>query len=285
MPRVARTVTASTRTRCSVHARTASQTLSMLRPGSLTLLLTDPPYQTVNRHGSDHLQRWFRGSMTWPQIGRVLAMARRRMTTDGLAMVLVNEAGLPSAQTAVRQAGFARQRLVVWDQRAPGLGTGLRHQVAYVVIGLQPGSRSLVGRDLLSVSSVGPGTKGRYPTEKPVELGRRLAAMARIDRRDLVVDPFCGSGNLLVAAVERGARVIAGDTSARAVSLATRRLSRAAAGKPSTAKAGALPATARGRPLLDGRRSKATAPLRSSARRTPARRSVARRPAPKRRRR
>lgn len=184
------------------------------------------------------------------------------MRRDGLAMVIVNEAGLPHAQAAVRQAGFTRQRVVVWDQRRPGLGTGLRHQVGYVVVGLQPGSRSLHGRDLVSAAAVAPGTKNRYPAEKPVQLGRELAAIAGVRRGDIVVDPFCGSGNLLVGAVERGANVIAGDTSARAVRLATARLTAARPG---------------GSPSLEGRSRAAATALRNSARSASKSRSAPRR--------
>jgi site-specific DNA-methyltransferase (adenine-specific) len=163
--------------------------------------------------------------MSWQRIGRLLRAARPKVRPDGLVIVLSNEAGLAGVQAALRNAGFARQRIVVWDKRAPGLGSGLRRQVEYAVIGLQPGSRSLSGRDLIRVPAVGPNTAGRYPTQKPVGLGRELAAIAGVRRGDLVVDPFAGSGSLLVGARERGARVIAGDVSARAVRIARQRLS------------------------------------------------------------
>lgn len=242
----------------------ARSLLGKLPARSVTLLMSDAPYQTVDRHGSGHLRRWFRGSVTWAQIAAHLAIAKRRLRPDGLVMVLVNESSLAHAQAAMRTAGFARQRLIVWDQRRPGLGTGLRHQVGYVVVGLQPASRTLAGSDLISAASVAPTAKDRYPTEKPVELGRQLAAIAGIRRGDVVVDPFCGSGNLLVGAAERGATVIAGDTSARAVRLASARLTAA---------------TARGRPSLEGRSRKAATAYRNSARSALKKRSA---PKPKR---
>lgn len=209
----------------SVRRIAAHRLLRSLPAGSISLLLTDPPCATVDRHGSGHLRDWFRGSLSWPQIGRLLRSARPKLRSDGLVIVLSNEAGLAGAQAALRATGFVRQRIVVWDKRTPGLGTGLRHHVEYAVIGLQPGSRALSGRDLLSVPAVAPNTSGRYPTQKPVSLGRELAAIAGVRRGDLVVDPFAGSGSLLVGARERGARVIAGDISARAMRLARQRLS------------------------------------------------------------
>lgn len=211
-------------TRARLLRTPARELLRGLPARSVALLLTDPPYATVDRHGS-HLRHWFAGSLSWPQIGRLLALGRRRLTADGLAIVLTNEAGLPGAQAAVRAAGFARQRLIVWDKRAPGLGSGLRHQVEYAVVGLQPGSRALRGRDLVPVPAVGPRTANRYPTEKPAALRYQLATIAGVRRGELVVDPFCGSGALLVGAKRHGARVLGGDISAKAISLARRRLS------------------------------------------------------------
>lgn len=255
------TVGKATPPKVEVRRQPATALLRSLPARSISLLLTDPPYDTVDRRSrSGHLRRWFSGSMSWPQIGRILALARRRMAPSSLAIVFSNGAGLAGAQAAVRTAGFQRQRLVAWDKRAPGLGSGLRHQVEYAVIGMLPGSRSLTGSDLVSVAAVGPTTKGRYPTQKPVELGRRLAAIANVRRGELVVDPFAGSGSLLVGALERGARVLAGDISARGVTLARRRLAALPAAK--------MPAAARGRPSLESHPSKARGAYRNSARPT-----------------
>jgi DNA modification methylase len=91
-------------------------------------------------------------------------------------------------------------------------------------VGLLPGSRTLTGVDLVSVPAVGPGTAGRYPTQKPDELGRVLARMAGIGPGDVVLDPFVGSGALLVSARERGAHVLGCDIAPLAIRQATARL-------------------------------------------------------------
>jgi len=206
--------------------------LGSLPDRSIDLLITDPPYVSVNRSGSTggHLSDWFAGGLTWPQIGRVFALARRKLKADGVLMAMTNNDGLREAIGALERAGFSGIRTITWDRRYPGLGGGLRHQTEFVLVGRLPGSRTLSGVDLVSVAAVGPGTANRYPTTKPDGLGRQLAAMAGIGRSSLVVDPFCGSGALLVGAAERGASVIAGDVSARAVRLASVRLAQAGSG-------------------------------------------------------
>ena len=224
----------------AVHA------LRRLQAGSIDVLITDPPYATVDRHSStgSHLRRWFRGSQSWVEIGRVLRLARSRMAVDGIAFVMTNQAGLEGALQAVRGAGFVEPiRVITWDRRAPGLGSGLRHQVEYIVVGRLPGSRALTGSDLISIASLGPNTANRYPTQKPDDLGRALAKVARVRRTDTVVDPFCGAGGLLVGAA------------ARAIGLAGSRLQTAARTRAPTS--------------LEGRRGRAEPASRKSARRPP----------------
>ncbi|MGO9208152.1 MAG: DNA methyltransferase [Candidatus Limnocylindrales bacterium] len=233
-----------------LHQMAAQRVLAALPPGGISVLITDPPYTTLDRHsGSGHLRRWFRGGLSWPEIGRILATARRRMRTDGVAFVMTNGDGLEEALTAMRRAGFARVRPVTWDRRYPGLGGGLRHQTEFVLVGYLPGSRTLSGVDLVAVPAVGPGTTGRYPTEKPEGLGRKLAAMASVGRGDVVLDPFCGSGALLVGAKERGATVIGADIAAAAIQRA-----RAKLGARSERTPGTVPTRPGRRPLLAVRR-------------------------------
>jgi site-specific DNA-methyltransferase (adenine-specific) len=261
--------------RLRLYKLPADQVLRTLPARSISLLISDPPYASVNRSGgSGHLKRWFTGSMEWPQIGRILALGRARLRPAGLALVMTNSAGLDSAMAAMRAAGFADVRPMVWDRRYPGLGSGLRHQVEYILVGRVPGSRTMSGTDLVSVAAVGPGTADRWPTQKPDGLGRVLARMAGIGRGDLVIDPFCGSGALLVGAAERGATVIGSDISARAIALASQRLSAAAPKTPPKAPA---PARKASKPSLEGRRTAGTPAYRNSARAaTPKTRRVAR---------
>lgn len=221
----------------------ADRLLASLPAGSIDVLVTDPPYTSLDRHGgSGHLRDWFRGGMSWQQIGRILALARRRMKPGGVAFVMTNGNGLKEAISALERAGFTGIRTITWDRTWPGLGSGLRHQTEFILLGRLPGSRPVSGVDIVSVSAVGPGTANRYPTEKPAGLGRELARIAGVRRGDLVVDPFCGSGALLVGAFERRATVVGGDISARAVSRATTRLvapaTRSTQNRPSRSPAG-----------------------------------------------
>lgn len=247
-----------------VYRADARVALRSLQAGSISILLTDPPYQTVSRTGSGgYLHLWFKASLSWAVIGGVLALARRRLRADGLAFVMTNGDGLAEAMTAIQQAGFIRVRVITWDKKVPGLGGGLRHRTEYVLVGLLPGSRTLQGEDLVAVTSVGPGTAGRYPTQKPEGLGRALARIASIGPGDVVLDPFCGSGSLLVGAQARGATVIGCDVAPAAIRAATARLG---AGQTRPAIAHRPSAQARAPSSLEGRRRPAEPTYRNSAR-------------------
>jgi tRNA1(Val) A37 N6-methylase TrmN6 len=223
--------TARSTDRVRVYRASADKLLGSLPDRSIDLVITDAPYTSVNRSPtSGHLRDWFADSLSWPQIGRVFAMARRKLKADGVLMAMTNNDGLREAIGALERAGFIGIRTITWDRQYPGLGGGLRHQCEFIIVGRLSGSRTLAGVDLVSVAAVGPGTAGRYPTAKPEGLGRELAAMAGIGRGSLVVDPFAGSGALLVGAAERGATVVAGDVSQRAVELASARLAQAGLG-------------------------------------------------------
>ena len=125
-----------------VRRMRAEELLRSYPDGAIDVLITDPPYDSVDRRSdSGHLRDWFKGAMTWPQIGALLRLARRKLAPDGVAFVMTNGAGLRDAITAVERAGFARVRVITWDRGRPGLGGGLRHQTEYVLVGLLPGSR------------------------------------------------------------------------------------------------------------------------------------------------
>lgn len=237
--------------RVRLERTTARQLLSSLPDGAIDVLIVDPPYATVDRRsGNGHLRDWFAGSMSWRAIGAILALARHKLAPDGVAFLMTNTDGLAEAMAALEGAGFARPRLITWDRVYPGLGGGLRHQTEYILVGRLAGSRPLTGVDLVSVPAVGPGTADRYPTEKPIGLGRELARIAGVRRGDLVVDPFVGSGALLLGSLERGAAVAGADISPRAIARATERLT----GRPKVKPPSAAAPPRRRQPLVPQRR-------------------------------
>ncbi len=81
--------------------------------------------------------------------------------------------------------------------------------------------------DVWDIPYLNPKARERtgYPTQKPLALLERIIALASRPG-DVVLDPFCGSGSALVAAVSLGRRAIGIDASEAAVALSRSRLER-----------------------------------------------------------
>ncbi len=79
--------------------------------------------------------------------------------------------------------------------------------------------------DVLDIPSINNMSKERlgWPTQKPMALLEVLVG-ACCPPGGVVLDPCCGSGTTLAAAVKLGRRAIGGDTSEKAVRIARRRL-------------------------------------------------------------
>lgn len=217
-----------------VRQADAGAALRRLPPASIRLLITDPPYRTLDR-GQREIKIYANGlgfrTLGWSTIASHLAIARRRLRPDGVAMLLVNRTSAPHARAALRAAGFARLASITWlngvklggDPRDFVRGRRPPPRRDVVVVGLMPSAR-LGSQRTISARPVAPSTKGRYPTEKPEYLGAALARIAGVRRGHRVVDPYCGSGALLVGSRRLGAAVLGVDRSARAVAIARRRL-------------------------------------------------------------
>jgi adenine-specific DNA-methyltransferase len=97
--------------------------------------------------------------------------------------------------------------------------------------------------EIPNVKSAHP-EKTMHPCQFPVELIERLV-LSLTKPGDLVVDPYCGVGSALVAALKHGRRAAGSDLSAQYVAIARKRIAALARGE--------LPMRPMGRPLLDPR--------------------------------
>ena len=79
--------------------------------------------------------------------------------------------------------------------------------------------------DVWDIPFLNPKAKERvgYPTQKPILLLERIIDLVT-NQGDLVLDPFCGSGTTLVAAMLRGRESIGIDTSTEAIAVTKGRL-------------------------------------------------------------
>jgi site-specific DNA-methyltransferase (adenine-specific) len=184
----------------------ARAVLAGLPTASVDLVVTDPPYHFAAR-GQTYFRRWFSElpDDAWPGVFAHLYRVLRR---DTHAYVFCDARTKPIFDAAAAAAGFRVRWPLVWDKLSAGLGWCWRPQYEFIAW-YAKGSRAGNYRDRSNILRAAR-VRGGYPTEKPVAVLSELIAQASRPG-DLVLDPFCGSGNTALAARQLGRRVLAVD--------------------------------------------------------------------------
>jgi site-specific DNA-methyltransferase (adenine-specific) len=185
----------------------ARQLLAELARGSVDLVITDPPY--VFDRGGTYFRNWFPElpDDQWPAI---FARLHRALASPGHCYVFCDARIKPIFDQAAAAAGFQVRIPLIWDKQVIGLGGTWRSQyesIAWYSKG--PPLPPSAGHAHLGNVLRAPRVRG-YPTEKPVTVLRQLI-MQSSRPGDLVLDPFCGSGNVGRAARQLARRALLAD--------------------------------------------------------------------------
>lgn len=257
--------------------------LTTLAPGAARLVVSSPPYNVGKEYEtalatSDYvaqqeatLRECVRvlaadGSLCW-QVGNAIGGPARVVPIDCLLWPVFERLGLKLRNRIVWTFGHGehckrrlspRYETLLWftksddyvfdvdpirvPQKYPGKKSfrGPRAgQFACNPLGKNPGDVW----EIPNVKSAHP-EKTEHPCQFPVELIERLV-LSLTKPGDLVVDPYCGVGSALVAALKHGRRAAGSDLSRRYVRIARDRIKALARGE--------LAMRPMGRPLLDPR--------------------------------
>lgn len=208
-----------------------SDAIDLLRsqePGSVTAIITDPPY------GIAYHSNWYQEknphtpiAQDWNvQIGAFLSAADVCLKDGGAIYLFTRFDVLPLWSKEIPPT-LVLKNVIVWDKGNHSSGDltgnfGFRHEL---IMFITKGRHQLRGRRWPNVWLVPriPHKSLRMPAEKPVLLYDR-AISSSSDAGDLVIDPFGGSGTLAEAAILTGRRFLVGDVDAKMVRLARTRI-------------------------------------------------------------
>jgi site-specific DNA-methyltransferase (adenine-specific) len=198
---------------------------------SLDLLITDPPYESLEKHRAvgttTRLKHSKSSSNDWFSIfpnsrfPELFAEAFRVLKKNSHFYLYCDAETMFVAKPAGEEAGFRFWKPLVWDKKTIGMGYHYRARYE-VILFFEKGKRRLndLGvADVISVSRI----RGGYPAEKPPEVSEVLVGQSS-EPGDLVGDPFMGSGSVGTAALRLGRRFIGNDLNPTAVQLAADRL-------------------------------------------------------------
>lgn len=209
--------------------------LARLKDGSVDMCVTDIPYESLEKHRArgttTRLSHSKASSNDWFQI---LPNSEIPRLMDELWRVLAKNSHLymfcdDETSNLIWRANderlaptrFKWWKRLVWDKQKMGMGYHYRASYEFICF-LEKGKRALNDkgtRDIISVPRIHRG----YPTQKPVEVSEVLIRQST-EPGDRVIDPFCGSGSVAVAAVTLGRKFAGSDICAEAVEITKRRI-------------------------------------------------------------
>lgn len=204
----------------------AVEWLLSLEPGSIDLGITDPAYESLEKHrakgtttrlsmSAASSNEWFPIFRNWrfPELFKAFYRALRR---DAHLYLMCDQETMFAVKPAGEAAGFRFWKALVWDKGKIGMGYHYRarHEV---ILFFEKGERRLNDLGVPDVLAFDRVLNG-YPTEKPPDLLRVLVRQSS-EPGELVVDPFVGAGPTAEAALSLGRRFAGCDVQPRAVEL------------------------------------------------------------------
>ncbi len=208
--------------------------LRTLADASVDLVITDPPYESLEKHRAvgttTRLKHSKASSNDWFQIfpnarfPELFAELWRVLRKDRHFYLFCDQETMFVAKPAAEAAGFRFWKPLVWDKKRIGMGYHYRSRYEFVLF-FEKGKRRLADWSLPDILEHPRIARG-YPTEKPAEISEVLVAQSS-DPGALVIDPFVGSGSVGVAAARLGRSFMGTDVCEEAVLIASRRLEEA----------------------------------------------------------
>jgi site-specific DNA-methyltransferase (adenine-specific) len=205
--------------------------MTRLPDHSADLVITDPPYESLEKHRArgttTRLKKSKASSNEWFDIfpnrrfPDLLEQVYRVLRPNAHFYLFCDSETMFAVKPLAEAAGFKFWKPLVWDKVHLGMGYHYRARYEFVLF-FEKGRRALNDRstpDILRVKRV----MGGYPTEKPVELLEILVRQSSA-AGEFVLDPFMGSGSTGVASVRLGRHFLGNDTCAEAVDVTRTRM-------------------------------------------------------------
>ncbi|MEM9455664.1 MAG: site-specific DNA-methyltransferase [Myxococcota bacterium] len=215
----------------SLSTGDAVQWLRRLDDASVDLVITDPPYESLEKHRrvgtTTRLKHSKASSNDWftifpnARFAELFAEIHRVLRRNSHFYLFCDQETAFFAKPVGEQAGFRFWKPIIWDKRTIGMGYHYRARYEMILF-FEKGKRRLNDLSIPDIVEAPRVLRG-YPAEKPVSLARILVGQSSAPN-ELVADPFMGSGSTGVAAVTQGRPFVGNDLSHEAVEVTRARL-------------------------------------------------------------
>ncbi|EPW0777280.1 DNA-methyltransferase [Escherichia albertii] len=193
----------------NVNQLDAVEWLKTLPSGSVDLFVTDPPYESLEKHrkigtttrlkvSKSSSNEWF-SIFPNSRFGELLAEMYRVLKNNRHLYIFCDQETMFHLKPIAEEAGFKFWKPIVWNKMVIGMGYHYRAKYEFVLF-FEKGKRKLNNLGIPDILEAKRVMRG-YPTEKPVDLIKILIEQSTI-QGESVCDPFFGSGSTLIAAAE-----------------------------------------------------------------------------------
>jgi site-specific DNA-methyltransferase (adenine-specific) len=214
-----------------LHQADAVAWLQGLPTASVDLIITDPPYESLEKHRkigtTTRLKHSKASSNNWFQIfpndrfSDLFAELYRVLKNHRHFYLFCDPETMFIAKPIAEAAGFKFWKPLIWDKQKIGMGYHYRSRYELILF-FEKGKRKLNDLAVPDVLSY-PRIYNGYPTEKPAAVSSILVQQSTA-AGELILDPFMGSGSVGVAALETGRWFWGNDICQEAVAITQERI-------------------------------------------------------------
>jgi adenine-specific DNA-methyltransferase len=199
---------------CTIYHGDCREILPQLP--KVDLVLTDPPYGTQGLGGGygrrqlhsidGRLGRTIKNDEDLSIVMEVAPSLYRLLNDDGWCMAFCAARRMVEVAQIFQLSRFQYFGEVIWDKGAPGLGYSIRysHENALVFKKGDPETPDSALFSIIRETISHQDSHNKHPHEKPVRLWRSAIGLGG----ETILDPFCGSGSVLVAAKQMGKKAV-----------------------------------------------------------------------------
>ncbi|CAN5742023.1 site-specific DNA-methyltransferase [soil metagenome] len=213
--------------------------LRTLPDESIDLVVTDPPYESLEKHRAvgttTRLKHSKASSNDWFEIfpnarfAELFEQFYRVMKRNTHFYLYCDPETMFVAKPIAEAAGFKFWKQIVWDKVSIGMGYHYRARYECILF-FEKGKRKLNNLGVADIITH-PRIRGGYPAEKPPQVTEVLINQST-EPGALVIDPFMGSGSTGVAAIGLGRNFMGNDLCEKAMLITRQRLLEGGAKEP-----------------------------------------------------
>lgn len=236
-----------------LEQRDAIEFLRTVGTQTVDLAITDPPYESLEKHRSrgttTRLKNSKASSNDWfdvfpnKRFPELFAELYRVLTKNAHLYLFCDQETMFAVKEMGELAGFKFWKPLIW--RKDSIGMGYHYRSIYeMVLFFEKGKRRLNDLGIADVLDA-PRVRNGYPVEKPVSLMETFVKQSS-EPGEVVLDPFMGSGTAGLAALGLERHFWGTDVCSEAVDITQQRMLQAGGVPQALASADEAPSTSGG---------------------------------------